>query len=725
MRPCAPWRIALEQRLRSLQNRLRPFILDASTPLAGRFFFRWNTATTSVATVEMGLFLVLELGMKLMASSSFRHWLRHWVLVLAVISAVAPRVAAQYFSENFDNVGALWGNGWAQVNNSIPPGAVPNWFQGDPGIFTAYDGADTAYVGASYASVSGANTISNWLFTPTRTFANGEKITFWTRTVANPNYPDRMQVRMSLNGASVNVGTTSGSVGDFTTLLLAINPNLSTTGYPNAWTEYTIIISGLAAPTSGRVAFRYFVGNGGPGGANSEYIGMDNFSYFLPPVGDLKMRSIKTMEYTRMPERHPFAGPLMGRIENFGSTTVTNATMEVRVYNGQGTQVYTSSSAPIASMAPGDIDTALVAAPTGLAPDSYTLAYIAKHTAFDAQHLNDTLYDHFTITPLQYARDNGVVVGAIGIGGAYHGGHVGQQFHFNQADNLDSIWVHVTKGYTGRPIAAAVWDMAAGQPNQILGWTDTLTYTTDAAADYVLALHNGPLQLPAGDFVVTVMEFDSTLHIGLAADVFTLGTTWLNIPTAQSSNDWENVERFGLAAYKHPQMIRLILAACDMTIVTSATPESQPGASDATASVVASGGTPPYTYLWSTGAVTPAIGGLGTNPVAVTVTDASGCTSASTVSLLVGIDGTVQTLEYGAFPNPNDGSFRVFLLSSASTDVVVTITNILGQSVYEDHAEAVTAYSQVVNLRDVAAGLYLIHLDAGDTRRQLKVLVAR
>jgi hypothetical protein len=28
-------------------------------------------------------------------------------------------------------------------------------------------------------------------------------------------------------------------------------------------------------------------------------------------------------------------------------------------------------------------------------------------------------------------------------------------------------------------------------------------------------------------------------------------------------------------------------------------------------------------------------------------------------------------------------------------------------------------------LRDAAAGLYLIHLDAGDTRRQLKVLVTR
>ena len=58
---------------------------------------------------------------------------------------------------------------------------------------------------------------------------------------------------------------------------MTINPSLVTGVYPTAWTQYTITISGLAAPTSGRIAFRYFVTNGGPSGANSDYIGIDNF----------------------------------------------------------------------------------------------------------------------------------------------------------------------------------------------------------------------------------------------------------------------------------------------------------------------------------------------------------------------------------------------------------------------------------------------------------------
>ena len=50
-------------------------------------------------------------------------------------------------------------------------------------------------------------------------------------------YPDRLQVRASTAGESTNVGTTSQSVGDFTTLLLDINENYQQGGYPEAWTS--------------------------------------------------------------------------------------------------------------------------------------------------------------------------------------------------------------------------------------------------------------------------------------------------------------------------------------------------------------------------------------------------------------------------------------------------------------------------------------------------------
>src|SRR5437868_13139712 len=104
-------------------------------------------------------------------------------------------------------------------------------------------------------------------------------MTFYTRTVDAPMFPDRLQVRMSTNGGSSNVGTTATDVGDFTTLLLDINPNYTTTGYPSVWTQFTVTVTGVPSFTTGRLAFRYFVENGGPTGANSDYIGIDTFQF--------------------------------------------------------------------------------------------------------------------------------------------------------------------------------------------------------------------------------------------------------------------------------------------------------------------------------------------------------------------------------------------------------------------------------------------------------------
>jgi len=60
--------------------------------------------------------------------------------------------------------------------------------------------------------------------------------------------------------------------------MLDINPNQTTTDYPTVWTRFTVTVSGLGSPTTGRMAFRYFVMDGGPSGANGDYIGIDNLS---------------------------------------------------------------------------------------------------------------------------------------------------------------------------------------------------------------------------------------------------------------------------------------------------------------------------------------------------------------------------------------------------------------------------------------------------------------
>jgi hypothetical protein len=180
--------------------------------------------------------------------------------------------------EGFDDITTLIGNGWVMVNNSNPIGTT-GWFQGNSGIFSAYDGAPTAYIGANFNNTTGTGTISNWLLTPEQTIHNGDQIKFYTRTVTGSSFPDRLQVRLSINGAGTDVGSNENSVGDFNILLLDINPVLVIGGFPDAWTQFTVTISGLSGNESGRFGFRYYVTNGGPSGANSNYFGIDRVEF--------------------------------------------------------------------------------------------------------------------------------------------------------------------------------------------------------------------------------------------------------------------------------------------------------------------------------------------------------------------------------------------------------------------------------------------------------------
>ncbi len=211
----------------------------------------------------------------------YKSWIAAMGVVVALAATGAPAQAAT-FSEGFDNIATLSGAGWSLQNLSSPVGTT-GWFQGVAATFPAQSGAPTSYIGANFNNAAGTGTISNWLLTPNLTFFNGDTISFFTRTVTEVAFPDRLELRFSGNGASTNVGTTSASVGDFTTLLLTVNPNLTFTGYPSDWTQFTATLSGLAAGgVSGRVGFRYFVPDGGPLGSNSDFIGIDTLN--IAPV---------------------------------------------------------------------------------------------------------------------------------------------------------------------------------------------------------------------------------------------------------------------------------------------------------------------------------------------------------------------------------------------------------------------------------------------------------
>ncbi len=101
----------------------------------------------------------------------------------------------------------------------------------------------------------------------------------------------------------------------------------------------------------------------------------------------------------------------------------------------------------------------------------------------------------------------------------------------------------------------------------------------------------------------------------------------------------------------------------------TATGESAAGANDGTASATPTGGTPPYTYLWSNGQTTPAITNLAPGLYSLTVTDANGCTAEAMVSVASfdcsGVSLSVEAVDASCF-GANDGQLTAQVSGGAA-----------------------------------------------------------
>lgn len=219
------------------------------------------------------------------------------------------------FVEEFDNVGNLVDKGWIFLNNSTPIGNS-GWRQGryeantmsqykflGPVPFVGYPAksanqSPNDFVSADATVVGGDGHINAWLISPVVPIKNGDQLVFWTRAVDDSYYPvytkDRMQVRANFASGTVSIADTG--VGNFSNLLLDINPNYiyndasgnspTIPGYPRQWTKYTVTFSDIpgGSTNAARFGFRY-VGKdaglqGGSGGNNyPTVVGIDSLAF--------------------------------------------------------------------------------------------------------------------------------------------------------------------------------------------------------------------------------------------------------------------------------------------------------------------------------------------------------------------------------------------------------------------------------------------------------------
>jgi hypothetical protein len=470
-----------------------------------------------------------------------------------------------------------------------------------------------AFSNSWYSPVGPAD---DWMWTPQIATLPSNAVLTWNARSYDPSYPESYEVRIMTSGPPTG-GT--GVIGNQVTNSTVV---FSTTGENASWTTHSINLSAYTG--------------------QSVYIGFRNVSNdkFLLVIDDVKVEVQVNIDaqltyadtvspYTLTPL--PQAAPLIfnGTLRNNGLVTLSAAYAEVNVFNGANL-VYTATSTATSVVA-GATTNWTINSYTPNSIGSYTVQFIAKQSnGTDQVPSNDTLYEYFEIVDTTYARDDGMVTGGLGIG--VGNGYLGQSFQVLTSDTLTSVSFYVTRGYTGRKAAVVIWNTVSGVPNAIITGTDTILYPDDSARFYTIPVYNEIFVLSPGTYVITAIEFDSTLQLGHTNSIFTNNTVWVNW-VGNPFGTWANLEDFG-PSFATPQVIRpnfgnICADNLVMATSTSATCISCPDGS-ATATTSGTSGTLTYTWTPSVG-VTPTVTNLVSGAYTVTVTDAFGCVSMTSV----------------------------------------------------------------------------------------------
>ncbi|HLP18667.1 MAG TPA: T9SS type A sorting domain-containing protein [Chitinophagales bacterium] len=609
-------------------------------------------------------------------------------LVLAILVLFTPYAQGQtIFSEDFDGVGGPTAGGAGTY--SFPAGwLLRNVDNGTPATSVAYvneawerredfsfNVADSTAFSTSWTVP--ATTSNDWMWTPLIGPLPAGAVLKWNAVTYDASYRDGYEVRIMTAPNTPTGGT--GVIGN----QITNSTVLFSTGAENTtWTPRQVSLNAYAGQ-SVYIAFR-----------NNSFdkflLLIDDVSVEVVITDDVQIVSSLQSEYTLTPvSQVPAGGIALGStVRNNGTNAASNVVLTANVYNSASTLVHTASSAATPLAAGATVNLTL----TGFVPtvaDIYTVAYDVTMAATDQVPANSVDTTFVNITDAIYARDNGTVVQALGIGSG-NGGYLGQDFMIENTATVGSIQIYYTQGFTGERLGAVIWDMSGGVPNAIVATTDTLTYIDNAAGLYTLPINGGNVTLAPGRYAFTAIEFDSTVSIGLTTDIYTPNRTWVDWPTNPLTG-WANNEDFG-ASFERAYVIRPVI--CPTIAPNLTTAPATCLAADGTAAVAPTGGEAPYTYEWTTGSTDSTVTGAA-GAYTVTITDNLGCEATVTATIATNTVALTSTT-----------SATQSTCTAVDGSVSVTATN--GNSPYSYLWSNGATTSTVSNLAD---GTYTVTLE--------------
>lgn len=320
----------------------------------------------------------------------------------------------------------------------------------------------------------------------------------------------------------------------------------------------------LGCMTSGACFDIHYVDDWGDGGATFEvyidgaltetFVGAGTGGIFTfcangAAGSDASITAVYPHPYTMVPAVHTTAVALSADVTNSGTSAITNVVVNAEVFNG-ATSMSTENSTPIATMAPAAMQTVGFTAYTP-APGVNSFVFTSSMTETDDVPANDAMTFMVDVNDSIYARDNGVQLGALGIGAPNENGRLGQVFSAVVSDAITSITAQFVTPGDADMTTFRIYEMSGGLPGTELGATGSYTFNTaesTGGATVTMAFAT-PIAVTAGmDYFISVDE--NAVNISLATNNYavvpnTNFVTWDTNPNG--AGVWTPAETFGAA----------------------------------------------------------------------------------------------------------------------------------------------------------------------------------
>jgi len=254
------------------------------------------------------------------------------------------------------------------------------------------------------------------------------------------------------------------------------------------------------------------------------------------------------------------------------------------------------------------------------------------------------------------------------------------------------------------------WVVSTGDISGSLNPTMEGTYAGafgESPTIYTPVLLNDGSQLPAGDYYFTPVIYGS---VDPGDGAF-------------ASYDYSN----GCIITGTSVLVSLLPALTAVAATTMTSAEMTPPGSNGEASVSATGGSGAYTYEWSNGETTATISGLTGGDYTVTVTDVSGCvdpyTETVTVDVVVGVGDVDFAQSIRLFPNPAKHVANIDYSFEDSRNLMITVTNAVGQVVYQQEAPQGQRARVELDLSNYSNGVYFVQFNDGENQLTRRLVV--